>query len=84
MKTFGIDTMTELKDYKNILKLKKEKFHDQKLLEVEKAAENDPNSFWKTLKTMDDDVPNSSGSNVISEEKWLSHFQTLHSKKYTK
>ncbi len=35
----------ELKDYKNILKLKKEKFHDQKLLEVEKAAENDPNSF---------------------------------------
>ena len=29
---------------------------------------------------MDDEVPNSSGSNVISEEKWLSHFQTLHSK----
>ena len=29
---------------------------------------------------MDDETPNSSGSNVISEEQWLSYFQTLHSR----
>ena len=44
------------------------------------SAENDPNSFWKVLKTMDDEMPNNATSNTISEEQWLSHFQTLHSK----
>jgi hypothetical protein len=70
----------ELKIYKNTLKLKKEEFHKQKIIELEKTAENDPNSFWKVLKTMDDEMPNNATSNTISEEQWLSHFQTLHSK----
>ena len=43
----------ELKTYKNTLKLKKEEFHKQKIIELEKTTENDPNSFWKVLKTMD-------------------------------
>jgi hypothetical protein len=37
--------------------------------------------FGKYLKlTMDDEMPNNATSNTISEEQWLSHFQTLHSK----
>jgi hypothetical protein len=70
----------ELKVYKSILKSKKEKFQSEKLVDLENAAQNDPNSFWKILKTIDDETPNSSGSNVISEEQWLSYFQTLHSR----
>ncbi|CAB4035912.1 Hypothetical predicted protein [Paramuricea clavata] len=70
----------KLKVYKNILKLKKEKFQFEKLVDLENAAQNDPNSFWKILKNIEDETPNSSGSNVISEEQWLSYFQTLHSR----
>ena len=44
-----------LKISKDTLKHKKELFHKKKLEELERAAENDPNSFWKhsgkTLKT---------------------------------
>ena len=49
----------ELKIYKNTLKLKKEEFHKQKIIELEKTAENDPNSFWKIL----DEMPNNATSN---------------------
>ena len=37
--------------------------------------------FGKYLKLwMHDEMPNNATSNTISEEQWLSHFQTLHSK----
>ncbi|CAB3996549.1 Hypothetical predicted protein, partial [Paramuricea clavata] len=68
-----------LKDYKNTLKIKKEDFHRQKLIELEKTASENPNSFWKTLKTMDDNTDNTT-PNLISEKQWLTHFETLHSK----
>jgi hypothetical protein len=70
----------ELKAYKSILKLKKEEFHEQKLIELESTAGNDPNSFWKVLQTMDDELPINTTPNMISEEQWLFHFQKLHSK----
>jgi Na+-transporting NADH:ubiquinone oxidoreductase subunit NqrF len=40
------------------LKIKKEVFHIQKLTELEKIANENPNSFWKTLETMDDNTDN--------------------------
>jgi hypothetical protein len=68
-----------LKDYKNTLRLKKDEFYQQKLNEVESAAEKNPQSFWKVLKTVDDDITNTTPNN-IPESQWYSYFQTLHSK----
>jgi hypothetical protein len=61
------------------LKIKKEVFHIQKLTELEKTANENPNSFWKTLETMDDNTDNTI-PNLNSEKQWLTHFETLHSK----
>jgi hypothetical protein len=59
----------ELKIYKNILKSKKGKFRFEKFVHLENTTQNDPNSFWKMLKTIDDEP---FGFNVISEEQRLS------------
>jgi hypothetical protein len=68
-----------LKDYKNTLRLKKDEFYQQKLNELESAAEKNPQLFWKVLKTVNDDITNTTPNN-IPESQWYSHFQTLHSK----
>lgn len=65
-----------LKNYKRIISQKKEEFQNQKISNLEK--EQNSKDFWKLLKSKDDlvsspDIP------PISEEQWLSHFQTLHS-----
>ena len=51
-----------------------------KVNELELAAEKDPNSFWKVLKTVNDDITNDKTTTPISEAQWLSHFTKLHSK----
>ena len=70
-----------LKIYKDTLRRKKEIFQKQKLDELEKALDSDTNSFWKTLKNISDsyDEPSSNPLHII-DHKWLSHFQSLHSK----
>ena len=53
-----------LKDYKNTLRRKKDEFYQQKLNELESAAEKNPQSFWKVLKTVDDEITNTTPNNI--------------------
>ena len=70
-----------LKIYKDTLRRKKEIFQEQKLDELQKALDSGPNSFWKTLKNISDSYDESfSNSSHIIDHKWLSHFESLHSK----
>ena len=72
---------TTLKHYKEILHTKKDKYQNDKLIELEKAAENNPDSFWKTLRNISDDVENSSDPTYSPKaENWSNHFSKLHSK----
>ena len=52
--------MMFLEFIKNTLKFKKEHFHQNKLQDLERASESDPNSFWKTLKNTSDSYDNPS------------------------
>ena len=45
-----------LKLYNVKTKRKKELFHEKKLEQLERVSENDPNSFWKALKNMSDEL----------------------------
>ena len=72
---------TTLKHYKEILQTKKDKYQNDKLIELEKAAKNNPVSFWKTLRNISDDVENSSVPTYSPKAKnWSNHFSKLHSK----
>ena len=70
-----------LADYKQLLRRKQTEYHNSKITELEKSAENsDKKHFWQCLKSMDDtqkdkDIP------LISEERWLNYFRSLHSEK---
>ena len=53
----------------------------KKLKDWEIAAKTDPNSFWKNLKNMSDSCDDlSSSSTQITNQKWISHFENLHTK----
>ena len=60
------------------LKQKKKYFHDRKLEQLEQ--DSDLSSFWKTLKSMNDNFEESSPPQ-ISEEEWINYFSKLHSNK---
>ena len=68
-----------LAQYKKLLNSTKKDFHNAKISELEKTADNsDAKTFWQCLKSMDDtrkgeDVPS------VSEENWLQYFHNLHS-----
>ena len=68
-----------LAQYKKLLNCTKKDYHNAKISELEKTADNsDAKTFWQCLKSMDDtrkgeDVPS------ISEENWLQYFHNLHS-----
>ena len=70
-----------LADYKKLLSGKQTEYYNSKITELEKSAENsDKKHFWQCLKWMDDtqkdkDIP------LISEERWLNYFRSLHSEK---
>ena len=70
-----------LADYKKLLSRKQTEYYNSKITELEKSAENsDKKHFWQCLKSMDDtqkekDIP------LISEERWLNYFRSLHSEK---
>ena len=67
-----------LADYKQLLSRKQTEYYNSKITELEKSAENsDKKHFWQCLKSMDDtqkdkDIP------LISEERWLNYFRSLH------
>ena len=68
-----------LKQYKNLLKHKRNEYYSNKICELENTVENSNNkSFWNCLKSMDDTMKETY-TPPISEEKWMSHFQSLHS-----
>ena len=53
--------------------------NSNKICELENTVENSNNkSFWNCLKSMDDTMKETY-TPPISEEKWMSHFQSLHS-----
>ena len=67
-----------LKDYKHTLEMKKTKFHQDKIEELENAT-NDPVLFWKLLKNSTDDIKHCHSSETPSASQWLNHFEKLHS-----
>ncbi len=70
---------TALKTYKEILEKKRDKFHNDKLIELEKAAEENPNSFWKTLQNASDEIMNDTDKNNTPKgDDWFNHFSKLH------
>ena len=67
-----------LKQY-NLLKHKRNEYYSNKSCELENTVENSNNkSFWNCLKSMDDTMKETY-TPPISEEKRMSHFQSLHS-----
>ena len=66
---------TCLKEYKVLLNHKKDLSQLKTLEQLEK--ESDSTEFWKILRSANDSVKNAEIP-PISEEKWLNHFQTLH------
>ena len=70
---------TVLKQYKSLLARKKNEYYQTKISELENTVDNsDSRNFWNCLKSMDDSVKETSIP-PISEENWMSHFQSLHS-----
>ena len=69
---------TALKEYKNTLEMKKNKFHQERIQELEKASK-DPISIWKILKTSTDDLNFNETKKMPLPSEWLTHFETLHS-----
>ena len=67
-----------LKNYKNILEMKKKNFHFNKIQELENAS-NNPLLFWKTLKNSSDDLNFNENKKMPQPSEWLNHFKTLHS-----
>ena len=70
-----------LKQYKSLLTQKRNEYYQTKIAELENTVDNsDSGNFWNCLKSMDNSVKETSIP-PISEENWMSHFQSLHSKK---
>ena len=70
---------TVLKQYKSLLTRKKNEYYQTKISELESTVDNsDSRNFWNCLESMDDSVKEISIP-PISEENWMSHFQSLHS-----
>ena len=70
---------TVLKQYKKLLNDKRSEYYNAKISELEDSVVNsDKKQFWKCLKSMDDTLKLKNIPDV-SEENWLSHFQSLHS-----
>ena len=69
-----------LHDYKKLLDSKRKEFQEEKTLQLDELALNpDKASFWNCLKSMNDTIDENAPA-PISEETWLDHFQSLHSK----
>ena len=67
------------KQYKSLLTRKKNEYYQTKISELENTVDNsDSRNFSNCLKSMDDSVTEPSIP-PISEENWMSHFQSLHS-----
>ena len=67
-----------LNEYKN-LDLKKKNFQKEKTKELDEISSNpDKSLFWSCLKSIDDTIPQKNPPS-IPEDKWLEHFQYLHS-----
>ena len=68
-----------LTQYKTLLNSKKNEYYNTKILELEDSAEHtDTTKFWKCLKSTDGTIKIKDDP-LVSEEKWLLHFQSLHS-----
>jgi hypothetical protein len=66
---------------KETLEIKKKQFQNDKLNELERTVENNPNSFWKTLQNISDEIENTdSNHNSPTGDEWYNHFSKLHSK----
>ena len=70
---------TALRTYKRTLQNKKHEFQQNKIEEIIRATENDPKSFWKTLKNASDSTDdNANSNNTPSGGELLTHFKNLH------
>ena len=67
-----------LKEYKNTLETKRNKFQQDKTDELENSI-NNPTLFWKLLKNSTDDIQQNENTKSPSQSEWLTHFETLHS-----
>ena len=59
------DYHTALKIYKDTLEMKRNKFQNDKLIELEKAAENNAKSFWKSLQNSSEELDSNVRHDII-------------------
>ncbi|CAB4012012.1 Hypothetical predicted protein [Paramuricea clavata] len=72
---------TALTIYQETLEIKKNQFQNDKLIELERTAENNPNSFWKTLQNISAEIKNTdSNHSSPTGDEWYNHLSKLHSK----
>ena len=70
-----------LKEYKQLLTSKQKAFYDDKIDQLKQLPDtSDSHSFWKLLKTMNEDTKEETLP-PISEDQWMHHFESLHSEK---
>ena len=70
---------TVLRQYEDLVNHKKNEFVNSRLLELENTVDDSDNKkFWNCLKSMDDTIKETSIP-PVTEENWMSHFQSLHS-----
>ena len=77
---YGRDFTKPCMIMKSYLTQKGKSFRKKKTLQLDELALNpDKASFWNCLKSMNDTIDENAPA-PISEETWLDHFQSLHSK----
>ena len=73
-----------LSTYNEILDNKKKQFENDKIIKLEKATENEPNIFWKTLQNSSDEIEDGHKKhNSPKDNEWFNHFSKLHHKHQT-
>lgn len=65
----------KLKDFKNLLRMKKHKFNEEKIEELENNAST--TEFWKILKSSNENILQEKIP-PIKEQQWLDYFSKLH------
>ena len=68
----------KLKSFKQLLQYKRKKFKDNQLSLLENNSDN--NDFWEILKSANEEFKEEKIP-PISEQQWINHFKSLHSKK---
>jgi len=72
---------TALRDYKKLIKQRKQKYNSDLLAKLEEFNKNNPKEFWSLLKYLDKEISGKHNKNTcdpnITSEEWIHHFTSL-------